>query len=53
LPYVLRLATQGLDALRADPEFGKGVNTYRGAVTSQPVAEALDLLSQYRAFATL
>jgi alanine dehydrogenase len=53
LPYVLRLATQGLDALRADPEFGKGVNTYRGAVTSQPVAEALGLLSQYKAFATL
>ena len=53
LPYVLQLAHQGLDALRADPEFGKGVNTYRGFVTSKPVAEALGLLSQYKEFASL
>ena len=53
LPYVLRLAHQDLDALRADPGFGKGVNTYRGFVTSKPVAEALGLLSQYKAFAAL
>ena len=32
LPYVLQLAHQGLDGLRADPGFGKGVNTYRGFV---------------------
>jgi alanine dehydrogenase len=53
LPYVLQLAQQGLDALRADPGFGKGVNTYRGFVTSKPVAEALGLLSQYKEFAAL
>ena len=53
LPYVLQLANHGLDALRADPGFGKGVNTYQGAVTSQPVAEALGLLAQYKAFAAL
>jgi alanine dehydrogenase len=53
LPYVLRLADQGLDALRTDPGFGKGVNTYKGAVTSQPVAEAWGLVSQYKPFATL
>jgi alanine dehydrogenase len=52
-PYVLQLAQQGLDALRADPGFGKGVNTYKGAVTSKPVAEALCLLSQFREFSTL
>jgi len=27
LPYALQLAYQGLDALRADPGFGKGGNT--------------------------
>jgi alanine dehydrogenase len=53
LPYVLQLAQQGLDALRADPGFGKGVNTYRGFMTSKPVAEALGLLSQYKEFAAL
>jgi len=53
LPYVLQLAHQGLDALCADPGFGKGVNTYRGFVTSKPVAEALGLLPQYREFAAL
>jgi alanine dehydrogenase len=53
LPYVLRLADQGLDALRADPGFGKGVNTYKGYVTSKPVAEALCLLSQFKEFGTL
>ena len=53
LPYVLQLAHQGLDALRADPGFGKGVNTYQGAVTSQPVAEALGRLAQYKAFGAL
>ena len=53
LPYVLQLAHQGLDALRADPWFGKGVNTYKGAVTSKPVAEALGLLAQYKEFGAL
>jgi alanine dehydrogenase len=53
LPYVLQLAQQGLTALRDDPGFGKGVNTYQGYVTSKPVAEALGLLSQFKEFATL
>jgi alanine dehydrogenase len=53
LPYVLRLAHQGVDALRADPGFGKGVNTYQGSVTSKPVAEALDLMTRYKPFTAL
>ena len=53
LPYVLHLADQGLDALRANPGFGKGVNTYQGSVTSQPVAETLGLLAQYQEFGAL
>jgi len=36
LPYALQLAHQGLDVLRTDSEVGKGVNTYRGFVTSNP-----------------
>src|SRR5712691_4705559 len=46
LPYALHLAHHGIDALRADPGFGKGVNISKGYVTSKPVAEALGLLSQ-------
>jgi alanine dehydrogenase len=53
LPYALQLAHQGLDALRTDPGFGKGVNTSPGSVTSKPVAEALGLLSQYKEFVAL
>ena len=43
LPYVLRLGADGLDALRRDPGFAKGLNTYQGCITYAPVAEALDL----------
>jgi alanine dehydrogenase len=42
-PYVQRLAKQGLDALRADPGFAKGVNTHAGYVTCAAVAEGLGL----------
>jgi alanine dehydrogenase len=51
--YALKLAQQGLAALRDDPGLGKGVHTYQGYVTSQPVAEALDLLSQFKEFSAL
>jgi alanine dehydrogenase len=41
LPYTLELANHGWrDALRADPSFAGGLNTYAGVVTCQPVAEA-------------
>jgi len=44
LPYVARLAKLGLvEAVRQMPELGKGVNTYKGKVTHQGVAEALGL----------
>jgi alanine dehydrogenase len=51
LPYILRLANQGLAALREDRGFAKAVNVHRGYVTCRPVAEALGLLSRYREFA--
>ncbi|MDZ4278255.1 MAG: alanine dehydrogenase [Dehalococcoidia bacterium] len=40
LPYVLRLAEGGLDALRSDPALTAGVNIARGQVTNPGVAEA-------------
>lgn len=50
LPYVLKLANAGLAALRMDPGFAMGVNTYGGNLTCRPVAEALGLLNRYRKF---
>jgi alanine dehydrogenase len=43
LPYVLRLADRGLDALRDDPALAKGAATINGKLTSQPVAQAQGL----------
>jgi alanine dehydrogenase len=41
LPYAVAIATDGLEeAVRRDPVLAGGVNVYRGAVTSPPVAEA-------------
>ncbi len=53
LPYALKLADQGLDALREDPGFAKGVNTFRGKLTYRPVARALDLESVFVPFGEL
>jgi len=51
LPYIVRLASGGLAALREDPGFARGVNTFEGHITCKAVAEALNLLPRYRAFA--
>jgi alanine dehydrogenase len=41
LPYLLRLADLGPEAaLRADPALAKGLNTYKGHLTYEPVARA-------------
>lgn len=41
LPYAVELANRGWrDALRADPALAKGLNTYAGHVTNEPVAQA-------------
>jgi alanine dehydrogenase len=41
LPYALAIAELGLeDGLRADGALARGLNTYGGALTNQPVAEA-------------
>ncbi|GAE95388.1 alanine dehydrogenase [Gracilibacillus boraciitolerans JCM 21714] len=42
-PYILRLANQGLkDCIQKDSDFAKGVNTFRGKIVHQAVAQGLD-----------
>lgn len=41
LPYILKLANQGVEALKQDEGFLLGVNTCKGNVTYQGVADAL------------
>lgn len=53
LPYVHRLAAEGIDALRGDAAFARGLNSYHGFVTCEAVAEALGMASRYRAFAEI
>jgi alanine dehydrogenase len=43
LPYVIRLADHGLNALKQDPHFMAGLNISQGRVTYKPVADDLDL----------
>ncbi|MDI7275993.1 MAG: alanine dehydrogenase, partial [Anaerolineae bacterium] len=51
-PYALRLADQGFArAMQSDPALARGVNTYRGHITCQAVAEAFDL--EYTPLTTL
>jgi alanine dehydrogenase len=50
LPYVTTLAKKGIAALREDAGFAKGVNTYAGYITSQPVAGAIGMVSRFKAF---
>jgi alanine dehydrogenase len=49
LPYAMALANEGLESLRKDAGFAKGVNVHQGQITCQAVAEALDKLDRYRA----
>jgi alanine dehydrogenase len=43
LPYLLRLAEGGLEAVKRDPTFAAGINVIEGKLTCRPVAEALGL----------
>lgn len=51
LPYVIKLANQGVEVLREDKGFSRGLNAYKGFVTCRPVAKALGFDAQYRDFA--
>jgi len=48
LPYVKRLVERGLDAVKEDEGFLKGLNTCRGFLTYRPVAEALGMGQRYK-----
>ncbi|MGR9089374.1 MAG: alanine dehydrogenase [Gammaproteobacteria bacterium] len=50
LPYTLRLADAGLDALKDDPDFAQGLNTHAGHITHVSVARDLDLMAYFQAF---
>ncbi|MBU1040891.1 MAG: alanine dehydrogenase [Proteobacteria bacterium] len=43
LPYALKLAAKGLDALREDPALALGLNTHKGQLTCAAVGEALGI----------
>jgi alanine dehydrogenase len=47
LPYTMALANDGLDSLRKNSGFAKGVNVHQGRITCRAVAEALDKLDKY------
>ncbi|MGD2137109.1 MAG: alanine dehydrogenase [Gammaproteobacteria bacterium] len=50
LPYVHKLAAGGIDVLREDRGFARGLNTHAGYIACEAVARALDLQSRYREF---
>jgi len=43
LPYAIRLAAKGVDALREDASLAKGLNVMGGKITFKGVSEAFDL----------
>lgn len=43
LPYAIKLAAKGIDALREDPALLLGLNTYKGKLTCPAVGEALGI----------
>ncbi len=50
LPYILRLANEGITALTEDKAFAAGVNTYQGHITYKPVAESLGVDAMFKSF---
>ena len=53
LPFVLKLADKGHQAMREMTGLEKGVNTHRGYLTSLPVAEALFLMPKFKSFSSI
>jgi alanine dehydrogenase len=50
LPYAVRLANEGVGALRRDRAFAMGLSTHEGRVTSEGVASALGMTDRYQRF---
>jgi alanine dehydrogenase len=53
LPYAIRLANEGIHAPKNDPAFAKGVNTCKGFITNNAVAESLGQTALLREFSGL
>jgi len=53
LPYALKLAKEGLNAVKKDSGFAKGINTHKGFITYKPVAEAFGIMNKYTDLARL
>lgn len=51
LPYAMKLADNGIDAINSDSALKRGVNVFYGACTCEPVAQNLDL--KYQPFETV
>ncbi|MFH0867999.1 MAG: hypothetical protein V1831_01685 [Candidatus Woesearchaeota archaeon] len=48
LPYALKLAKSGINALKEDEGLAKGLNTYKGFITYKPVAEDLGMMDKFK-----
>ena len=53
LPYALKLAEKGIEALKEDKGLAKGLNTYKGFITYKPVAEGLEMMDKFKTFEEL
>ena len=43
LPYIVKLANLGIEALKQDPALAKGVNVFKGKITHSAVADAVGM----------
>ncbi|MBD3204586.1 alanine dehydrogenase [Candidatus Woesearchaeota archaeon] len=48
LPYLIKLADKGMAALKTDPGFLKGLNTYNGKIVNKVIAKDLDMMDLYQ-----
>jgi len=48
LPYALKIAEKGIDAVKEDEGLAKGVNTLNGFITYKEVAEALGMEDKFK-----
>ncbi|MBI2651311.1 alanine dehydrogenase [Candidatus Woesearchaeota archaeon] len=48
LPYIIKLAEQGINALKEDNGFAKGLNTYNGFIAYKPVAQDLGMMDKFK-----
>jgi len=48
LPYALKLAEKGVEAVKDDEGFMKGVNTYKGFITYEEVAKDLEMMDRFK-----